>query len=245
MSELTAINNSIISIGNSLVQVVPSTPVDPYNPLGLPPFTVRVRYVDGVNIDYSVAKGATNIVHVSESPNIWDLTRENPDWHSEGPTRFIPHGNYGTELKEILGANSTGVTNMNGQFGSHCGLRKVALFDTSSVTDMGGTFFGCVSLREIPLFDTSSCTNMSWMFRGCETLQHVPLFDTHSATNVEEMFEGCDLVQSGALALYQQMSTQETPPSEHRWCFTDCGKDTLSGAAELAQIPKSWGGTGA
>lgn len=49
MNELTAIDNLIISIGNSLVQVVASTPVDPYNPLGLPPYTVRVLYVDGAN----------------------------------------------------------------------------------------------------------------------------------------------------------------------------------------------------
>lgn len=241
MSELTVIDNSIISIGGSLVQVVPS--VDPYNPLGLPPFTVRVRYVDGVNIDYSVAPGATNIVHVSESPNIWDLTRENPDWHPDGPTRFIPAGNYGTELKEILGANSTGVTNMNGLFAGRLGLQKVALFDTSSVTDMGGTFYDCESLLEIPLFDTSSCTNMKWMFRACFTLQHVPLFDTRSATNVEEMFEDCSAVQSGALALYQRMSSQETPPENHSGCFKYCGRDTVTGAAELAQIPKSWGGT--
>ena len=28
-------------------------------------------------------------------------------------------------------------------------------------------------------------------------------------------------------------------------CFSDCGRDTESGRAELAQIPSDWGGTGA
>jgi hypothetical protein len=59
------------------------------------------------------------------------------------------------------------------------------------------------------------------------------------------MFRDCLNVQSGALALYQQASTQTTPPSDHSYTFTNCGKNTQTGAAELAQIPSSWGGTGA
>jgi hypothetical protein len=57
------------------------------------------------------------------------------------------------------------------------------------------------------------------------------------------MFYNCHNVQSGALALYQQASTQATPPSAHTYCFNDCGDRTESGRAELAQIPTDWGGT--
>lgn len=65
-----------------------------------------------------------------------------------------------------------------------------------------------------------------------------------SATTVDWCFAGCSNVESGALALYNQMSTQTTPPQYHQYCFTNCGRDTVTGAAELAQIPSSWGGTG-
>jgi len=54
------------------------------------------------------------------------------------------------------------------------------------------------------------------------------------------MFKGCVAVQSGSLALYQQASTQATPPVYHDDCFKNCGKNTTTGAAELAQIPSSW-----
>lgn len=56
-------------------------------------------------------------------------------------------------------------------------------------------------------------------------------------------FGQCINVESGALALYQQMSTQATPPSITSHCFTNCSSQTVTGAQELAQIPTSWGGT--
>jgi len=54
------------------------------------------------------------------------------------------------------------------------------------------------------------------------------------------MFYNCYKVESGALALYQQASTQATPPSSHSGTFSNCGRDTVTGAAELAQIPSNW-----
>jgi hypothetical protein len=54
------------------------------------------------------------------------------------------------------------------------------------------------------------------------------------------MFYNCYKVESGAYALYQQASTQTTPPSSHSNTFRNCGRDTTTGAAELAQIPSDW-----
>jgi hypothetical protein len=54
------------------------------------------------------------------------------------------------------------------------------------------------------------------------------------------MFGECVNVQSGALALYQQASTQTNPPSNHGGTFYNCGSNTTTGAAELAQIPSDW-----
>jgi hypothetical protein len=53
-------------------------------------------------------------------------------------------------------------------------------------------------------------------------------------------FSQCYNVQSGALALYQQASTQLNPPVDHYGTFTDCGMNTVTGAAELAQIGSDW-----
>lgn len=119
----------------------------------------------------------------------------------------------------------------------------IAAGDTSAVTDTAFMFRYCTSLARICLFDTSAVTNMQYMFRGCTSLTNVPLFDTSAVTSMGAMFNSCSKVEGGALALYQQASTQSTPPSSHLSTFTNCGKDTVTGAEELAQIPASWGGT--
>ena len=135
--------------------------------------------------------------------------------------------------------DTSSVTNMSGMFGSCHALTTVPLFDTSSVTTMLGTFSVCISLTTVPLFDTSSVSDIETMFWNCSALTTVPLFNTSSVTYMDMMFYGCTNVQSGALALYQQASTQASPPT-HTRCFYNCGVNTVSGAAELAQIPSDW-----
>jgi hypothetical protein len=59
---------------------------------------------------------------------------------------------------------------------------------------------------------------------------------------MDYMFLNCYMVQDGSLALYQQASTQATRPYHYN-TFYNCGRDTTTGSAELAQIPDSWVGT--
>lgn len=159
------------------------------------------------------------------------------------------------------------VTTMYGMFASCKALSSVPLYDTSNVTDMSEMFNQCYALTSVPqfdttkvtnmklmlhitpissvpLFDTSNVTDMSMMLQSCVNLTELPLFDTSSATDVSNAFYECLSVETGALALYQQMSSQSSPPSTYTGCFTNCGLLTTTGAAELAQIPTSWGGTG-
>ena len=178
---------------------------DPYNPLGLPAYTIRLRYEDDVTPTFSKGTG----VQVSVSPNIWDLTYENTNW------RQLLHNH--SQLLEILGANSTGVTSMSNM--------------------LAGT-----KLSTIPLFDTSAVTSFNEMCSNLKTLTRVPLFNVSSAVSVTRMFVMCVNVESGALDLYNRLSNQATV-SAHTECFDLCGRDTVTGAAELAQIPQSWGGT--
>lgn len=121
-------------------------------------------------------------------------------------------------------------------------LLEVIAANTAGITNMAGMFYGCTSLTAVPLFDTASVTRMATMFYDCRSLTSIPLFDTSSVTIMSSMCYGCVNVQSGALALYQQASSQATVPS-HTTTFANCGLYTVTGAAELAQIPTSWGGT--
>lgn len=124
------------------------------------------------------------------------------------------------------------------------GLVEVELPLNAKITDIREMFSRCSSLEAAPTsIDISSCTLANSMFYNCTALTSVPLYATDSITNCSNMFSGCTAVESGALALYQQMSTQATPPTNYTGCFTNCGAGTTTGAAELAQIPTSWGGT--
>jgi surface protein len=225
---------------------------DPYNPLNLPPYTIRLKYSNGVTPSFSNGTG----VQVSQSPNVWDLTYENTNWYR----LLLGH----TNLLEVLGANTSNVISMESMFHDCNDLTTVPLFDTSKVTNMEFMFQWCRNLTSVPLFDTSKVTNMRDMFASCVSLTSVPLFNTSKVTDMEGMFtscysltfvplfntskvtdmyymcEDCINVQSGALALYRQASTQAKPPMFHKKAFSNCGRDTQTGAAELAQIPSDW-----
>lgn len=206
----------------------------------LPPYTLRLKFTEGVTPTFS--KGTA--VQVSISPNIWDLTYENTDWNNLLSNK--------SGLLEIIDGNTAGVVNMRFLCATRTSLTTVSLFDTSSVTNMSSMFSGCTSLLTIPLFDTSNVTNMAATFYECTSITSIPLLSTVKVTNMggrignntyRGTFENCYNVESGALALYQQASTQATPPTTHSLAFTNCGRDTVTGAAERAQIPTSWGGT--
>ena len=245
---------------------------DPYNPLGLPPYTIRTRWTEDYTPTITGVAGAI-ATQVSAEPNIWDITYESTTW-----TRLFRDSGSQNNLIEVLGANTTNVTGMGGDNANQGGLFKdcislerVALFDTSNVKSMGYMFYNTVTgcpLTSLPLFDTGNVTSMDSMLYRCNNLTAIPLFDTvnvismnsfasycSSLTNIplfntsrlklaNNMFKDCSNVESGALALYTQMSSQGTVKN-HTQTFTNCGVNTETGSAELAQIPTSWGGTGA
>lgn len=155
---------------------------------------------------------------------------------------------YCTSLEKAILSNSTTSLTVTECLFAECRSLKDVKFinmDTSKVTIMHHMFDTCSSLSSIPFFDTSSCNGFNYMFKNCTSLTEVPALDTSKATKVVEIFNGCINVRSGALSLYQQLSTQANPPSEHSDAFKDCGSNTTTGSAELSQIPEDWGGTGA
>lgn len=199
-----------------------------FSALPLPANTLRLRFQDGVTPTNS--KGT--LTQVSSSPNVWDWTYNNEYWSNAW--------NDNDTLLEVIDAGDTSGVKYTYQMFTNCtSLTSVSLFDTSNVITMASMFGNCTSLTSVPLFNTSNVMDMSYMFGNCTSLTSVPLFNTSKATSMEYMFYGCYKVESGALALYQQASSQRTPPA-HTYAFRYCGRDTTSGAAELAQIPSDW-----
>lgn len=183
--------------------------VDPYNPLGLAPYTMRVRLTPGTNFG-----GAGTAVKIDADNNIWD-------WTFGTSTQALAMKSGGNFI-EVLGINTHGVT------------------------DFTGTFYNCNNLIALPtnvyFSDGIDFTNFA---AGCTSIHTIPYYDLHSATDVDSIFGGCTNVESGALAMYNQLAALGSQITTHSNAFNNCGSNTVTGAAELAQIPSSWGGTGA
>lgn len=221
----TALTNSGYGLG------VP----DPYNPLNLPPYTFRCQFVPGFVPEYS---GCT-YTQVSSSPNVWDITKvDNPtdmrELFWENSSAISPR------LWKVLGANMTGVTNMQAIFEGCEILDEVCLFDTRSVTDM--SYFACMAsqLNMIPEFPTGSVTNFSHAFSNIQNLTRVPMLDLTSAQNMDYTFSDTQFVEGGALDLYNVAAARMPAIANHTHTFEDCGWMTTTGRAELEQIPSDW-----
>lgn len=247
-------SNKLLKYNGSLLN---GKEYDPYNPLNLPPYTIRLKFKDGVIPTFENWAG-TQIpgIQISEEPNIWDLTYNDNDWNVLLAQQ--------SDLLEVLGANTTNVTNIRKMFKDCVSLSSVNIFDTSNITvmrelyvncysllnvpslnvsnvqDLGSLYSDCYSLTSIPHMDTRNAKQIDYICFNCSALKVVPLLDTTNVYNSVYAFQGCVNVESGALALYNQMSTQTNPPTNHNETFRNCGSNTQTGSAELAQIPSDW-----
>lgn len=172
--------------------------------------------------------------------NVWDWTKSNASWLGAFNNAFKDSSN----VVDIIAAGDTSTVNHMGLLFASCSsLRSICLFDMSFVVQAYSMFYGCNSLEIIPDFNTLVVTNLSGFASNARSIKRVPSLKTDRVYYAGDMFRNCVNVESGALDLYKQMSTQATPPSSFSGCFSNCGRDTTTGAAELAQIPTSWGGT--
>jgi len=194
--------------------------------------------IDSAIIDFH--NGVTNIKSIFHTTPIKNVALYG--------TSSITDASYAFEDTSIRSAyieDASSVTNMKYMFYKCSGITSgssIVVNNTSNVTDMSYMFSHCVNLESAPTLDTQNVINMDRMFQYCH-LKHVPLLDTRSAESMSGTFFYNQIVESGALALYQQASSQANPPTYHGNCFNLCGNSTVTGAAELAQIPADWGGT--
>ena len=101
--------------------------------------------------------------------------------------------------------------------------------NTVSITGYGG--------------DLSTIETIDRMFANCTSITSFVDIPFTSLANSSATFKGCVNVTSGALDMYNSLSSLATPPANHADMFADCGSSTQAGTAELAQIPVAWGGT--
>lgn len=272
MQNVLSLNNFNLSYaGYDLIlgSSSPVPPVDPYNPLNLPPYTLRVVYKDGV-IPYVDHGYYYSIERISYYPNVWDIYHPVNDWGFIGGIGpLLPDTDrnnlYPKQITEILGANTTNVINLDRAFENCSALSSISLFDTSKVTSMSATFNECRNLTSIPLYDTYNVVNFDKIFYNCFNLSSMPLFDTHNVSSMYQAFWGnhisaipqfdmtnitntyyafgmCDYVESGMSAMYQDLSGKITAENKYWQTFGHCGTRTEQGNAERALIPTSWGG---
>ena len=183
------------------------TPFDPMNPLHLPPNTIRVKWKAGYEpTDIADVSSGTKtrtladvVTLVDANENIYDLYKESNNWSNLCQAGYVV---------EVLGANTSRVTNMSNMFYG-CGMMTgIVLFDTSNVTNMS-SLFTSYKLAELPHFNTSKVTNMSSMFSG-STFTDSPELDTSSVTNMDKMFYGC----GNLVNVYQYDTSSVTVMSE-------------------------------
>lgn len=183
---------------------------DTDNPLHLPPFTLRLRYDIGVTPVNQQQLGT--LTQISQTPNIWDFTYENPIWGTEDWQGIVP---YGTGLT-VLGANTTDVTNMDNMFAMGY-LQDTVVFDTSNVSSFTNAFYNAY-------------------------VSAIPDFNVSKAVNVDGMFWNASDVVSGISAMYAKLSAVPTITSYSqcfRSCGVTADPQV---AAERALIPTAWGG---
>jgi hypothetical protein len=116
---------------------------------------------------------------------------------------------------------------------------NLTYLDTSHVTDFSDLCSGCSSLHYAPKIDTTSGQYFLRAFHECD-LYEVPQYYMPVAIDVERMFSINHNVTTGALSLYNQI--KDNVGIRGQECFEECGDNTDTGLADLAQIPYSWGG---
>ena len=156
---------------------------DPYNPLNLPPYTMRLLYRS--DLTPRLTKGSAT--QISQDPNVWDYTYENNDWS---------YALFENAVAEVIGANTKNVTNMNYMFDRVFYMSAVSIFDTSEVTSMKHMFRDNQYLTAVPFYDTSKLVYMDSMLANCHSLSSIPPFDTSNVVSMGYTFGACWNVSS-------------------------------------------------
>lgn len=210
MSMICTIGNKACVKGGTLLKLK-----DYLNPYDLPDRTIRFKSSKALSVsDFNYTEYFDNMTLVDSVQHIYDI--QITSWLE----LFVPGHifNYTNSwLVSVVGANASSVGNMSRMFQS------------------------CTSLQEVALFDTSSLKRMNQMFEDCNSLIRIPQFNVSKVEEATLAFKNCKNVDTGILSMYNALSTNELIGEySHEEVFKNCGINTTTGAAELAQIPSDW-----
>ena len=224
------VNNKIIKVNNKWLNAEPYPPI-----VGN---TFRIMFSDSSydpRTDTPDSESFT-ATQVSSNPNIWDITQtaQWPTWESVFSSNTYDGYNfnslngtfdvigYGNEL--YLG--SCYDTFKGSKLRSCCYFPLNTLYDQFFV--IGETFEDCIYLTELPDLNYSEATDAHG--------HREPL----NEYDIDRIYYGCINVESGILREYNKLSILFPHYSQPGHPFYNCGSNTTTGAAELAQIPDNW-----
>ena len=213
--------NSALTRSGSCVGI--DSTYNPLNPLGLPPFTIRVKYLAGYSPADSI--GDTRTL-VDSTENIWDITKNSANWNYLFAYQYMP-------VRAVLGANTAGVTSMVGTFERCENLISLEIFDTSAVTNFASMLHGCSALVSCPAFSTQAATSISSMFMGCSVLREIPPMSTSNVLYMQDAFRGCE-----ALTSVQSMDTSSVV--NFNGTFSGCNHIVSVGALDTSSARDCW-----
>lgn len=200
------VNNKALKITNKWLNPVagsgptPPGPTPPGPTPTLPAYTLRLKYNTGVVPTLVNNKGT--LTQVSSSPNIWDWTYENADWHGE-----VIAGSIVPNMSINVGWNSETSTYYNNE---HDTVIEVISGNTTGVTNMGYLFAYNTNITTLPLLDTSTVTNMESFVMHCARLEYLPLFDTHNVTSFFQF--------TASLRYYRDIDTIDPSTVNIKYC---------------------------
>lgn len=126
-------------------------------------------------------------------------------------------------------------------------LVNIPQYSSNMLTDASAMFSGCSSLVTVPSFNFINLRNTVNMFKDCTSLTALPAFSSATLAKVSRtygMFEDCINVETGIVDFYNSLINKSGlvtyPVTDYARTFRDCGSNTVTGAAELAQIPSDW-----
>lgn len=209
-----AYSNNLLRMGNMAFGML--TPPSPY-------FVFEFSNADFVPSSslYSTEKGYSGIwTQISSTPNRWKLEIE----------RFVEVYDGGTSL-------GMGFARL------FCPDNNIA--SKLIPSSLGGGTCKIIDSGNLDIVDVNgnTCQSMDRMFTGCTGLTGFSTMQCSNVINVGGMFEGCTEVTEGAYDQYVWFNTYGININNHSGTFSNCGSNTQTGAAELAQIPVGWGGT--
>jgi hypothetical protein len=215
-----------------------------YQGLQLPVKTFRFKFSD-TSFDPSTTLASANLTWtlVNASRGLWDAkniqTGSTP--YRELFRNLLTTTNMGSVRCELVGANASDAIDATNMFRGCSALTKIGKMNLSNVDTANFMCSDCTNLTSFSNMNLDSLSAANGMFYNCRYLQKVPdLGQLPNITIVQSMFGNCRHVETGTLAMYNILSVRVTTATNYRLCFTSCGADTTTGAAELAQIPSGW-----